>query len=299
MNLAAKNSRWRIIACDLDGTLIGWNQIINDRDVSALRAAHAAGFHVAICTGRNSRECSRIIAALGLEDLGVFVNGAMVCRMNSAAAVHSVHLDPALERAALHFFASRGHAVLALIDHPASRLPVYCRTNHGPAHPATVDWLRTNRVTDQLVEQIPVEFAGRLVRIGVVVNVPEAQQLFAELQETFGQNCAAHSIYSPRYDCQIIELFHPQVNKWTGLAHLAEAIGAAPEQIITIGDDTNDLPMLDHAALSFAVADARPEIRARAKRTTRSHADCGVAAVIDALLAGALESDPAPHRSLA
>ena len=55
--------KWKVLACDLDGTLIGWDHKINPLDLEALRRARAAGLHVAICTGRNSRECAGVIAA--------------------------------------------------------------------------------------------------------------------------------------------------------------------------------------------------------------------------------------------
>jgi len=65
-----------------------------------------------------------------------------------------------------------------------------------------------------------------------------------------------------------------------------------PARIITIGDDINDLAMLRGAALSFAVGDAKDEVKAHAKRVTAPQADCGLAQVIDQLLSGKLE--PAP-----
>ncbi len=289
MSITATNSRWKIIACDLDGTLIGWDRTVHDRDVAALRHAHAAGFHVAICTGRNSRECTGIIETLSLEDLGVFVNGAMVCRMAGGAAVHSAYFEPAFQREAVEFFGSRGHSVLALVDDPVSRLPAYCRTDHAPPHPATVDWLISNRVSEQFVGKIPAEYHERIVRLGVVANVPQAGALFADLRRHFGERCAAHSIYSPRYDCQVVEMFHPGVNKWTGLLHLADATDASPDQIIAIGDDINDLPMLENARLSFAMAGSARAVCEKAKRLTASHAECGVAEVVEALLAGKWE----------
>src|SRR5579862_9834287 len=98
------HSRWRIIACDLDGTLIGWNHKINDRDLEALRRARGVGIHVAICTGRNSRECAGIIAALALDGPGVFVNGGMVCAMADGKAIHSTYVPDELAEQAIDFF---------------------------------------------------------------------------------------------------------------------------------------------------------------------------------------------------
>src|SRR4051812_5558081 len=201
------SSYWKILACDLDGTVIGWNHKINARDMDALKAAREAGVHVAICTGRNSRECAGLIAALQMGGLGVFVNGAMVCDTATGAAVESQFIDDGLVAEAIDFFGSRGHAVLVLVDEPETRLPGYYMTDHGPPHRATTDWLLVNRVHSQMVNALPEHTRGRVVRLGVVVNVPDEAALHAELVEKFGTRAASHSIYSPHYDCQILEFF--------------------------------------------------------------------------------------------
>lgn len=289
MTHTADTSRWKIIATDLDGTLIGWNHKINDRDLEALRQAREAGFHVAICTGRNSSESAGIIRSLDLTGPGIFVNGAMVCDMATGRAVDAQLLEDALALEAIHFLGMRGHAVLVLADHPETRLPAYALTDHGPPHRATTDWLLVNRVQAAAVNALPAEFFGHIVRVGIVVNTDEAVTLHRDLAAHFGLRATTHSIYSPHYDVQIIELFAPGANKWSGLEHLAAQMNARPDQIITIGDDINDLPMLQRARLSFVMASAAPAIHAHGKRMTGSQADCGVAQVIDALLAGQLE----------
>jgi Cof subfamily protein (haloacid dehalogenase superfamily) len=289
VSLTASNSRWKIVACDLDGTLIGWNHKINDRDLDALRAARAAGFHVAICTGRNSLESAGIVRALDLTGPGIFANGAMVCDMATGKAMDSQVMGDDIALEAIHFFGQRGHAVLVLADHPDTRLPAYILTDHGPPHRATTDWLLKNRVHADAVNMLPPEFFGHIVRTGIVVNVTEAAALHRDLVTHFGPRAATHSIYSPHYDIQIVELFHPGANKWSGLEHLAKLMDVGADAIITIGDDINDLPMLQHAALSFAMDGAVPSVLAAAKRRTPPQSECGVAQVIDALLAGELE----------
>lgn len=286
-------SYWQILALDLDGTLIGWNHKINQRDLDGVGRAQAVGIHVAICTGRNSIECAGILGALSattpLSGLGVFVNGGMVASMEDGRAIHSTCLSDDLAREAIDFFGGRGHAVLVLADDPASRLPVYCLTDHGPPHHGTTQWLTYNRMNAPVVEEPPAGFRGRIVRVGSVVNVSHAADLHRDLRGQFGTRCATHSIYSPHYDCQVVELFHPVVNKWSGLQQLAAAMNISDQRIVAVGDDVNDVAMLQNAALSFAMTGSTPPALAAAKRVTGSHENCGVAQVIDELLSGALE----------
>ncbi len=284
------NSHWRILACDLDGTIIGWDRTINPRDLEALHRAREAGFHVAICTGRNARESARVIKALDLAGLGVFVNGAMVSDMATGAAVDSQIIEDAIVEEAITFFGARGHGVLALADDRATRLPAYYMTDHGPPHRATTDWLHVNQVRSATVREMPAEARGRIVRVGIVVDVPLAEMLHADLERQFAGRAETHSIYSPHYDVQIIEFFRHGANKWSGIEHMAGVMKASSDQVIAIGDDVNDLAMLRGAKLSFVMGDAKDTIKAYGKRITGSHKECGVAQVIDLLLAGELES---------
>lgn len=286
------NSHWKILACDLDGTLIGWDRKINERDLEALRQARDAGLHVAICTGRNSLESQRVTRALGLMGPGVFVNGAMVCDMATGAALDSQILDDALVDEAVEFLGSAGkrsNAVLVLVDDPSTRLPVYYLTDHGPAHRATTDWLLVNHVASTGVRGVPAAARGRVVRLGVVVDVAKSEPLHGDLRRRFHGRATTHSIYSPAYDCQIVEFFRHGANKWTGIQHLAGVMDLSPQSVIAVGDDVNDIAMLRGASLSFAMGDASPEVKSAAKRVTAPQVDCGLTRVIDQLLAGELE----------
>jgi Cof subfamily protein (haloacid dehalogenase superfamily) len=238
------NSHWKILACDLDGTLIGWDRKINERDLEALRLARDAGLHVAVCTGRNARESIRVTAALGLAGLGVFANGAMVCDMSTSAAVDSQPLDDAAVEEAVAFFGSLGHPTLLLADDPATRQPEYYLTRHGPAHAATTDWLRVNHVSARRVEGVPPALRGRIVRLGIVTEVPASLPIHDDLQRRFAGRATTHSIYSPAYNCQIIEFFRHGVNKWSGIEHLARVMNLPADTVIAVGDDTNDIDML-------------------------------------------------------
>src|SRR3954464_1888773 len=116
------NSHWRILACDLDGTIIGRDHKVLDRDLEGLRRARAAGIHLAICTGRNTIESGGVISALELSGLGGFVNGGMVGDMSTGKSVHSRFIPQELADEVVDFFGSRGHAVLMLVDDAGTRM---------------------------------------------------------------------------------------------------------------------------------------------------------------------------------
>jgi len=285
------SSHWKAIACDLDGTLIGRDHKVNERDMDALQQARQVGIHVAICTGRNATESAGVIAALDLRGPGVFVNGAMTCDMSSGKAIHSRWIADELAREAIDFLGSKGHAVMMQADDQATRMPIYLMTDHAPPHHATQEWSLIHRVSSRICEGggIPPEHHGRIVRLGIVVNTQETAELEEAITWRFGKRIAIQSMRSLFYDVQVLEIFTPGTSKWSGIQSMAAELKINANQVIAIGDDTNDVAMLKGASLSFAMGNAKPAIQATAKRVTKSQNDCGVAAVIEDLLHGKLE----------
>jgi hydroxymethylpyrimidine pyrophosphatase-like HAD family hydrolase len=196
-------------------------------------------------------------------------------------------MPAAAARRVVNFFGGRGHAVLALADPPETRRPHYLITDHGAPHRATVEWLLANRMKAEDADVTAGPLAARVVRLGIVVDVPEAAAVEHALSAEFGGTLMHHSIYSKHYDCQVIEVFAAGVDKWAGIRTVCRREGVSPDRVVTIGDDVNDIAMLENAALSFAVANAPDAIKARAKRVTRSQEQGGVAAVVEGVLGGA------------
>jgi Cof subfamily protein (haloacid dehalogenase superfamily) len=275
-----------MLAVDLDSTLIGRDHKVGAMDSVALQKLRATGVRVAICTGRNLVESAGVIGALELKGLGVFANGATIADMGKGRHVSCTFIDRPTARQLVDFFGSRNHAVLALVDDPATALPQYVCTQHAAPHVGTVEWLLANRMQALEGDVTAGPHADRIVRLSIVVDVPEARPIEEALVRDFGATIAHHSIYSKHYDCQIIEAFPAGVNKWSGIEEICRIEGLDSRRVITIGDDVNDIPMLENATLSFAVANAPPEIQQRAKRVTGSQENAGVAQVVEGILRG-------------
>ena len=71
---------------------------------------------------------------------------------------------------------------------------------------------------------------------------------------------------SPRYFGFFLEIAPVGVTKWSGILHLAEKWGIAPNEICAVGDDTNDIPMIRSAGLGIAMGNAQPHVKAVARR---------------------------------
>ncbi len=91
---------------------------------------------------------------------------------------------------------------------------------------------------------------------------------------------------SPRYAGTMCEVLHIEASKWAAILHLAELWDVAPEEICAVGDDVNDVPMLEGAGLGVAMGHAPPEVLAAADHVTGDHDNDGVAMLVDRLLLG-------------
>ncbi len=273
-----------MIVCDLDGTLISRAHKISEADQNAIAEARRVGLEVTICTGRSTRESLDIIAPLGLTGEGVFVTGATLSSVADGTTRVARGLAPALVIELVDFFAQFGHAVLLLVDTPAPGDIHYVITSHGPIHAATEEWLLLNKMRATLLNEKEACEAGVILRAGIVVNLPHTPHIIRELQEKFAGRACFLALRAPLFDCHVIEVFAADVNKWTGVQCLCQRMSIDPHCVVTIGDDVNDISMLRGAALSFAMGNAVPEVKAAAKRTTLLQSENGVAAAIAVVL---------------
>lgn len=284
--ISASPRGWQVIAIDLDGTLLDRQHRLHPEDIAAVQEARDAGLHVAICTGRTSLESQAVARALELTGPGIFVNGSTIADMATGQSLFCHMIPKPLAEEIVDFWGSRGHAVLVLADDAESGLPVYIRTCHAAPHPATVDWLIVNKMKALIQERIEPRYLDRIVRLGIVVDVKDALAMERALVKHFGERIFSYSIYAAVYDCQVIEAFGRRVTKWSGIQKLCQHLGVDSLRAVAIGDDVNDIPMLEEASLSFAMASANDLVKSKAKRLTNPQNEGGVAMAIRGILNG-------------
>ena len=129
------------------------------------------------------------------------------------------------------------------------------------------------------------------VAVGVVVAGQRAYDIEQQVIERFDGRVSLHCFAGvPTADAEdmvyIVEIFAAGVTKWRGIQYLAQQHGIPDQQIATIGDEVNDLAMLEHAGLGVAMANAVEPAKAVANQHTHSNADHGVAHAIRQMLEG-------------
>jgi 5-amino-6-(5-phospho-D-ribitylamino)uracil phosphatase len=274
---------YRMIAIDLDGTLLSPAGKVTDRAKAAVHRALQAGLLVCFATGRNWTESRTVLDAVAHYDSAVFVGGAMVIDTGKQATLHRTLMDPQLARELCALLEGAGHAVLALQDTQAAGLD-YLVSAELPMNPETQHWMR---VTNAVVHQVPrlAEHSHEhTIRIGIVAPRDHVAEVQRQLEQRFAERIFAQVLSVPAAKVDVLEIFDPSVNKWEGIMHVARHHGIAPEQIVAIGDDLNDLAMIKNAGLGVAMGNARPQVKAVAKRVIATNHEEGLAQFLEELV---------------
>ena len=276
---------YRMIAIDLDGTLLLPDGSVPERAKVAIHGALGAGLLVCFATGRNWTESKAILDTVQHHSTAVFVSGAMVMDTKHEVTLHRTMMAPALAREVCSVLEELGHSALALQDTHKSGGIDYLATGGRTPNEAERLW---REVTQTVVHEVPSLATWdheHTIRVGVVAPTAEVEQAVSELQERFGDRIVSHRIHVPAYGVDVMEVFDPAVNKWEGILHVARMHAVEPAQIVAIGDDVNDLPMLRNAGLSVAMGNAIPAVKAVAHRVIGRNDEDGLAVFLEELVA--------------
>ena len=275
--------RYRMIAIDLDGTLLSPTGKVTPRTREAVHSALNAGLLVCFATGRNFTESQAILEDVAHYDTAVFVGGAMVIDTRQRVTLHRMLMEPKLAAEVCQELEDAGHAALALQDTETAGID-YLVSDGAILNESTVQWMKVTLAAWKPVKNLGSYSHEHTVRAGIVAS-PEAIAIVKQrLADRFGDRIFCHSVVVPAYSVEVLEVFDPSVNKWEGILHVARRHAIKPEQIVAIGDDVNDLHMLANAGLGVAMGNAKPEVQAVAKRVIGANRDEGLALFLEELV---------------
>ncbi|HWE01165.1 MAG TPA: HAD family hydrolase [Tepidisphaeraceae bacterium] len=276
--------QYRMIAIDLDGTLLSPTGEVTPRVKLAVQNCLTAGLLVCFATGRNWTESRAVLDTVEHWPTAVFVGGAMVVDTDKELTLHRTMMDPALAREVCQCLEGHGHAVLVLQETGSAGVN-YLMSGDLPLNDATRMWMKATAAKITRVDRLASHPHDHTIRVGICAGADEVATVKDELTARFGSRIVAHNLMVPSYGVEVLEVFDPAVNKWEGIMFVARRHGVLAEQIVAIGDDVNDIPMIKNAGLGVAMGNARPAVQAVAKRVIGANADEGLAIFLDELVA--------------
>jgi Cof subfamily protein (haloacid dehalogenase superfamily) len=274
----------RLIATDIDGTLLNPQFQISEGDLAALRRAHAAGIEIVLVTGRRHMFALPIAQQLGFDLWLISSNGA-VTRSLSGDTFHRDLMPLALCRelcGAMQDF--RGNTVLTFDKETRGAIVL----EHLDELSASIRrWLEKNMQYIEFVVPIenslvtdPVQtmFCGSMARMAEALQALEATGM--------GNRMTVLRTEYPECDLSMIDVLNAGCSKGHALSRWAAHRGFRPEQVMAIGDNHNDVEMLEFAGYPVIMGNACAELRERGWKVTLGNDSCGVAAALAEVVTG-------------
>lgn len=261
----------RLIAIDLDGTLLRSDGSISVRTRGALGSAVAAGIQVVVVTGRPARHVRQIEGADHLGDLAICLNGALVYHLGRQAVVDETRMAAAVAH--------------DLIGRLRGGLPGICfAVEVGLDYGWEPDFGR-GRPRLEVTQLAPADALTLCRRgvnklIGFHPDLPP-ETLIARARDLIEDRASLTYSGAP-----FLEISARQVSKAAALVGYCAARAIDRSQVVALGDMPNDLSMLSWAGRGIAMANAHPTVLAAIAEVTRSNDDDGVALVIEGLCGG-------------
>jgi hypothetical protein len=272
----------RLLALDVDGTILDPYGALADGVRDAVDAARRRGMEVILCTGRRFRSALGPAQQLGLTGAIVVHNGVLVKDVPSGRTLADRFL-PADVRSEL----------LSLLREHGPPL-VYVDSYHEGTDILTEDRDRTHPFQRQYLDDIPdcVEFLSDLadtarpdvIMMSTMAEREPLEELRKKVLARLGDRVLSHMLINKNYRGHILEFLAPGCGKWSALRDVAAGMGVDPAEIAAIGDDTNDVEMIREAGLGVAMGNAVPEARQAADWVVRSNAEGGAVEAIRRIL---------------
>ena len=266
----------RFIAIDIDGTLLDGQGRVPAANVEAIGAAVSLGVHVALATGRSYTFARPVADQLPPSVSLIVSNGAIERGLDGAT--HARRLLPReVARRVLDATADHRHATALIFDRDTDRQLVY--ESMDWEHPGRKGyWARNRGLIAQSVplEEALVEDPIQVMFNGPVVGMRQLRDALVPAAEGFAVSLTE---YVDR-DFSLVDITAPEATKGRAVAWRARELGLTPDQVMAIGDNFNDLEMLEFAGRPVVMGNAVEALKMRGWAETARHDEAGVAAAI-------------------
>jgi 5-amino-6-(5-phospho-D-ribitylamino)uracil phosphatase len=279
----------KLLALDLDGTLLNSRGKISEENKRAVRKAEEKGVLVTIATGRRFRDARPVALEIGFNAPIITHNGALLKFAESLKTVEFSLLSSETVREILRVGKDTGGDALVSVDPhgkgtllydrvsnenlPLKKYIAWAKTLHGDDAEESVRHVANLEGIVEKTEVVHVSFSGSCEPMFKMQRILED-----ELQNSV--NILA-TIY-PRLDFTLLDILPPDASKGVGVEKLAIRHGFSHENVMVCGDNFNDLEMLEFAGTPVVMGNAAPELQAREDfYTTLSNDENGVALAIE------------------
>ncbi|CAA9428183.1 MAG: hypothetical protein AVDCRST_MAG74-3496 [uncultured Pyrinomonadaceae bacterium] len=284
----------KLLALDLDGTLLNSRGEIPEKNIKAIQRAEECGVLVTIATGRRFRDALPVALQLKLNAPVVCHNGALLkyAQTLETVAVSLVPRETVRETLrigrefggdALVSADPKGKGVLLYETVSEANVPLqkyiaWGKRLHGAEAEEAVHRVENLAAVCDEIETVHISFSGTLAPMAELEMI---------LRDELSDTATVLTTVYPRLDFTLIDILPPDASKGIGVEKLALINKLAAENVMTIGDNFNDLEMLEYAGTAVVMGNASPELLERPDFfSTLSNDENGVALAIEKFILG-------------
>jgi Cof subfamily protein (haloacid dehalogenase superfamily) len=246
-------NRYKLLVTDIDGTLVDRNGKISAADRQAVNDIRRAGIMVSLCTGRAARGCLKVLEDLSLDGFHIFFDGAMVCSSDLSQEIYIQPVPTDLMRQVCRF---------ADFHHMA--LEVFTRTDFIISHssePASLHSALMN-YPPVITDFEKVCDSSKIIMGCIVTSSPDDEEKIKAFRSGFSDTLRFSWTKHPAApDYQFINVTVAGISKGKALAALISHLGLEKEQVMAIGDGSNDVSLLSAAGLAIAMQHSPAELK--------------------------------------
>lgn len=261
----------QLLAIDLDGTLLNSFHEISKENIEAIKEAQLHGIKVIIATGRPGQLCKSIVRKLNIDDPIIMSNGGVISHPFHTESMYSKTLNETIVKSVVEYCETFDIIYLiytkdAIISKPNFRVDFFQNRNK--------DLPEEEHVVFKDLSEYPNLFS---VKPNKILIVEEDKLKFNNAKRYF-ENIEDTSIVSSQ--TTFIDVSPKNVSKGIALQFYANHLGLTADEVAAIGDQDNDISMLQFAGMSIAMENASPGCLEVANYTTFSNNNHGVAHAI-------------------
>ncbi|MCV7191787.1 HAD family hydrolase [Mycolicibacterium brumae] len=267
------NTAPRLIATDVDGTLLDDDERVTARTREAVAAARDAGVRFVLATGRPPRWIAPVVDGLGFAPIAVCANGAVIYDpdQDRVLSVRTLSAEKLTELAGI---------VASVIPGAGLAVERIGASAHDVATPQFVSspgyehaWLNPDNTEVSVADLLSAPAIKLLIR--------DAGATSADMARALAPHLAGHGDLTYSTNNGLVEVVPLGVTKATGVAEVAAPYGVGVGEILAFGDMPNDVPMLSWSGHGVAMGNAHPEAKAAADEVTTRNTDDGLARVLE------------------
>jgi Cof subfamily protein (haloacid dehalogenase superfamily) len=268
---------FRLLALDIDGTLLRSDKTISARTLAALDAARAGGAHLVLVTGRRYPAARRVAETIGGRLDLVLHNGALI--FENGEVLRRRLLPRETARKAVRAGRARGaDPVVHCGAGGEGRLLV---EGIAPSNTLLVYYLDKSNPDVVTVPDLEAALAEDPLQVMFGGGIPEMTALIPHLQGALGASAKIERTLYPHVGVGILDVLEPTVGKAEAVSFLQDRWGVGAAQTLAIGDNWNDHEMLAEAGLGFVMGNADRELCALGLPVLPTNDEDGVAVAIE------------------